>query len=244
MSNTKRVAVVVPHHRFPLSANDKISFRHMQHFLKNFDRFVLHPGSMTPDVEDCTRIPLPDATLGSELGYNQLLVSHGFYRFFDAYDYILIYQLDCLVFSPDLLSWCDKGWDYVGAPWTKDYWRQPEEGWHGVGNGGLSLRKVSSCLEVLRHNDTAKHLEEFRSESGLGYQHEHEDLFWSWIAKKIRPDFLIPGPEEAIRFAIECHPSATYALTGKQLPFGCHNWVNYEPDWWRQFMLSESTSNG
>jgi hypothetical protein len=83
-------------------------------------------------------------------GYNRLLLSPEFYQRLRSYNYILIYQLDCLVFSNDLLSWCAKGWDYVGAPWFKDHKADVTEGLWAVGNGGLSLRRVSSCLKVLR----------------------------------------------------------------------------------------------
>ena len=38
-----------------------------------------------------------------------------FYRAFADYEYILIYQLDCLVFASSLEEWCGKGWDYVGS---------------------------------------------------------------------------------------------------------------------------------
>jgi small ligand-binding sensory domain FIST len=27
--------------------------------------------------------------------------------------------MDCLVFSDQLLAWCNRGYDYVGAPWFK-----------------------------------------------------------------------------------------------------------------------------
>jgi hypothetical protein len=71
-----------------------------------------------------------------------------FYRAFAEYEYILIYQLDCLVFASNLEEWCRKGWDYVGAPWLADT-KNPRKGFSGVGNGGLSLRRVQSALGAL-----------------------------------------------------------------------------------------------
>jgi hypothetical protein len=79
--------------------------------------------------------------------YSRLLLSADFYRRFSDYDYILIYQLDCLVFSENLNRWCDMGFDYIGAPWVG---LGPDGSAYvsRVGNGGLSLRKVRSFLRV------------------------------------------------------------------------------------------------
>jgi hypothetical protein len=78
------------------------------------------------------------------------MLSREFYHRFRRYEYALIYQLDCLVFSRDLRSWCEKGWDYVGAPWFREFSIDPAGGLWAVGNGGLSLRRLQSCLAVFR----------------------------------------------------------------------------------------------
>jgi hypothetical protein len=71
-----------------------------------------------------------------------------FYRAFSGYKYILIYHLDSLVFSDDLLTWCQAGWDYIGAPWipcADTPWVTEAR----VGNGGFTLMNVDSVLRVL-----------------------------------------------------------------------------------------------
>ncbi len=80
--------------------------------------------------------------------YSKLLLSPKFYEAFRDYKYILIYQLDCLVFSDELIKWCEAGFDYIGAPWFKSR-IDPSKGFSRVGNGGLSLRKVEPFLKVL-----------------------------------------------------------------------------------------------
>ncbi|KAG9919241.1 hypothetical protein KCU98_g22520, partial [Aureobasidium melanogenum] len=59
-------------------------------------------------------------------------------------EWLLVFQTDsmlCANSEHSLNDWLD--YDYVGAPWSlKD---------KGGGNGGLSLRKVSSIIEVLKH---------------------------------------------------------------------------------------------
>lgn len=59
-------------------------------------------------------------------------------------EWLLIFQEDsmlCANSEQSLNDWLD--YDYVGAPWSLKS--------KGGGNGGLSLRKVSSIIEVLKH---------------------------------------------------------------------------------------------
>jgi len=83
-------------------------------------------------------------------GYNRLLKSSVFYERFSDHDYILISQLDCLIFSSDLNQWMAKGYDYLAAPWFKGFAKDHRLGLWRVGNGGLSLRRVPSYLRVLK----------------------------------------------------------------------------------------------
>ncbi len=82
--------------------------------------------------------------------YNKLCLSKDFYLRFSQYEYMLIYQLDAWVFRDELTYWCDKGYDYIGAPL---FWPVLQEQniykMSYVGNGGLSLRKISYCIKVL-----------------------------------------------------------------------------------------------
>ena len=97
-----------------------------------------------------------------------------FYRAFSAYEYILIYQLDCLVFASNLKEWCRKGWDYVGAPWLNSP-DDPAQGFLAVGNGGLSLRRVTSALAVFNSNQLLEDPKERGRKTGrrskLLYEH-------------------------------------------------------------------------
>lgn len=84
-------------------------------------------------------------------GYNSLCMSKQFYRrFSQSFEYMLIYQLDAWVFSDNLQEWCDKGFDYVGSPFFINSGKETEKViFTGVGNGGLSLRKIQYCIDVL-----------------------------------------------------------------------------------------------
>ena len=88
--------------------------------------------------------------------YDHFMFSREFYRTFLDYQYILIYQFDCLVFSDQVLKWCEMGFDYIGAPWFR-FKDNPEKGFSRVGNGGLSLRKVRTFVKVI---ESTRYIEE------------------------------------------------------------------------------------
>ena len=87
-----------------------------------------------------------DRFFASVAGYSSLMLSPFFYEHFTGFGYILVHQLDAWVFRDELTDWCRRGYEYVGAPFfiTDGRGRLPV-----VGNGGLSLRKVSAMKRVL-----------------------------------------------------------------------------------------------
>ena len=88
-------------------------------------------------------------------------------------EYILIYQLDAFVFKDELKEWCQKGYDYIGAPWIatieNTIWlkyfnivarkfrsknkNNREQIFFKVGNGGFSLRRTSSHYSIVKENE-------------------------------------------------------------------------------------------
>ncbi len=166
-------------------------------------------------------------------GYNRLMLSADFYRRFEAYDYMLLHQLDAFVFEDRLASWCARGYDYVGAPWIGDGWPPPDlsrlkrsllravtRPATRVGNGGFSLRSVPGFLRALR-----------RLRPLVARWRSNEDLFWSVMARHLA-GFRIPPASEAMSFAFELEPRWCYEQLGRTLPFGCHAWPRYDPEFW------------
>jgi uncharacterized protein DUF5672 len=142
------VAVVVPTGRLELDRDEQVSFRQLRRVLGAYDTYLVLPD----DVEG-TLDALPVKRVGAlyfrgpKRRNQQLMISPELYGAFGDYDFVLIHQLDSLVLSDELPAWCEAGWDNVGAPWT----RRAADGTlvlTGVGNGGLALRKVESCMRV------------------------------------------------------------------------------------------------
>lgn len=143
------VAVVVPGYaRAQFTMDEEVSFRHLEHFLGRYEKFLVVPESLKIKRPGFQLKRFPDSYFGSVLAYNKLMLSPTFYRAFSDCQYILIYHLDALVFSDRLLEWCAMDWDYIGAPWLQSS-DSPWVGTRRVGNGGFSLRKVESFLRVL-----------------------------------------------------------------------------------------------
>lgn len=206
----------------------------------------------------------PSKYFSSVEGYSQLLTSYSFYWAFRKYKYILIFQLDAFVFKNELLYWCAKDYDYIGAPWLNG-WEEARENdsFMGVGNGGFSLRKVSSALRVLRQFsylrkpeemiDNVKDNKSIRaylsfiknltiSNNTFTLMHNfrgNEDGFWGIYANRNFSWFKVPEPEEALKFSMEVHPKRMYEFNKKKLPFGCHAWWKYDLEFWRPFIEIE-----
>lgn len=147
VDSKKSVAIVVPLYREGLTADEEISVRHLTHFLGRYDKYLVVPETLKFTLPGFRTKRFRDEFFHDTATYSALLLSREFYRAFDEYEYILIYQLDALVFSDQLAEWCAAGLDYVGAPWFKGegvaFVEEPT-----VGNGGFSLRKVESFLRV------------------------------------------------------------------------------------------------
>lgn len=187
-------------------------------------------------------------------GYNKLMLSHLFYGAFEDYRCILIAQTDSLVLTDELDMWAAKGYSYIGAPWFEGY-TQPTQPLRllNVGNGGFSLRNVADFLKVLDKprvfkntlmsswpgswmSSTYRYLKDYHSVVYKNRQFNidvNEDLFWGLFVAPRCPFFTVPTASEAIAFAFESHPEYLFALNQNKLPFGCHAWERYNPDFWK-----------
>jgi hypothetical protein len=145
----REVAIVVPLSTRPdLSESEKISLQHLEYYLGEYDHYFLAPKSLHRKHERFPVERFKDEYFGSTDAHTHFCLSKDLYRRFSDYNYILMYHLDSLVFNSNLSDWCKLNYDFIGAPWIKG----PDLPWlreEGVGNGGFSLRKVKSFLNLL-----------------------------------------------------------------------------------------------
>ncbi|HEY8483826.1 MAG TPA: DUF5672 family protein [Longimicrobiales bacterium] len=262
----KLVAVVVPaSDRTELTADEEISLRHLLHFLGDYDRYLVLPRGSDLRLPGFAAKRFNRKFFGSARAHTRLMLSRRFYAEFREYRYILIYHLDALVFSDQLREWCETGLDYIGAPWLRSA-EEPAHGFAGVGNGGFSLRKVSSMLRVLDSRRYQLDPEAYWARyhawkpwpkrlfgwplKGLKRAHRlngarweasrfrgNEDKFWAKRAQHYDPEFRIAPVEVALRFAFEVAPRYCFEQNQRTLPFGCHAWPRYDRAFWEPYLL-------
>lgn len=215
------VAVVIPYYHSELTALEKISFENCLAVLREYPIILVVPERMSqaeyPKKEKLIYEQVPNEWLESVASYNQMMVSKEFYKRFLQYEFILIFQLDAFVFSDCLKKFCC--YDYIGAPWLNGmkYLKTIEEsGIWKVGNGGLSLRRVTAFLDL------------FEKEN-IGYININEDVFWASHASE---QFQVAPIDVALQFSFERDVRTCFRLNNNQLPFGCHAWERYDFEFW------------
>jgi hypothetical protein len=253
--------VIIPLYKSSLTQNELSAIHQCKKVLSNHEIVFVGPsglnvGLASKEIGCISYVSFDKEYFLSPDTYSRLLLSHVFYQRFCDFEYLLIYQLDAFVFKDDLRLWCDKGYDYVGAPWLARAWPQNfmthvrkrlrvhriENFWYwnlipkrrftrrrdnAVGNGGFSLRNVSSSLAAL--DDLRAYADEWRW---------NEDTFWGIFAPNMLRRFRVPPASIAARFSLELEPRDGYRMNGAQLPFGCHAWWSIDPDFWRPHFKS------
>jgi Protein of unknown function (DUF5672) len=244
----------VPLHRPRLDADEEVSVRHLRAHLGRYDTFVVAREGLDVPLD----LPVKNFPFSTHREYCDLLLTAAFYEAFSGYEHVLVYQLDCLVLDDELEAWCERGFDYVGAPWVR---RGPDGRpfFTGVGNGGLSLRRVETFLRVLEV--AARPLERARlaatqsaaaarrfavrlprvraaARAALGARYRYEDKFWSDEAPRLLPSFRIPPADVAVGFAFETEPRFCFERNGGRLPFGAHRWAFHDRAFWEPYLLA------
>ncbi len=239
----KPAAVIIPVYQTSLNAYEDISLRQCVQVLGGHPLILVKPAHLSVDSLTNTHPALQvesfaDAFFESIQGYNRLLCSDQFYARFADYEYILICQLDAFVLRDELLDWCRRGYDYIGAPQFADIRAvrtKPRNLREVVSlvfqlpllNGGLSLRRVAACRRLLRVYHRF-----FKSWPG------NEDSFFSLHYPRLLPFrslMRLPSAREALLFAVEVNPAQS-VLLNDQLPMGAHAWEKYDLAFWRPLL--------
>ncbi|MBP2617067.1 DUF5672 family protein [Chryseobacterium jejuense] len=256
------VDIIIPIYKEIPDRDDLISFSQVFHILGSYKITFIHPKSLPLDAYkdfNASFIGFDDRYFKNIFGYNQLMMDVNFYKSFSE-KYILIYQSDCFVFKDDLINWCKKNYDYIGAPWIRSSehipflklffdktiakfkgmtnfkgngkWQKDKSLlYNTVGNGGLSLRKREKFIEVLENLPKVVQIYLKPENTGQFYA---EDVFFSIEPERNGIIFSKPNYKEACLFSIENKQEKAMNINKGELPFGCHRW-NKEKDFWRPY---------
>ncbi|WP_242204337.1 DUF5672 family protein [Aestuariivivens insulae] len=232
------VKVVIPIYKTDLTEGERKSLNQCVKVLGDYPIVFVQPKALDSSSIDFNGLisveTFDDFYFKDVFSYNALMLSEDFYSRFVDSEYILIYQLDAYVFKDELETWCLKGYDYIGAPWLASrntllnrffklfHSKKKKERniiFFKVGNGGFSLRRISSCLEVTQElkEEIRENLKRKKDDFWI-----MEDVFWSIKVPTLIDEFTIPNYQEAVAFAVDRKPEIGFELNNNMLPFGCH----------------------
>jgi len=240
------VAVVIPVY---LPTLDELNLFSLQHTLKVLyperNIYFICPQSLdiifySNLVPRAKFITFDDGYFQSIDTYSRLLLNDFFYKKFKNHEFILICQTDAILFRDEIDYWCNQGYDYIGAPWadaivanddTDSSKGQNRKIKCWVGNGGLSLRRVSKCIELL--NEFPEYANKF-IDTGAP-----EDLFFARCGL-LSTNFSIPDRFTASRFSMEMAPEYYYELNSNCFPMGTHKWWTFNPEFYLNVLGSDA----
>lgn len=179
--------------------------------------------------------------------YSKLLLSVDFYERFKNFDFMFLFQLDGWIFRDELDIWCNKDYDYIGAPW---FIKDTNQMLSPSGNGGVSLRKISTFISILK-NKKLSAIFSIKKDKKLAYnifnyikftlpkmpsKVPNEDYVVVNFFPCIDKNFKIAPNEINLKFSFEVNPEILYKLNNKTLPFACHGFMRHGKDFWVDFI--------
>lgn len=228
----KKVCIVVPVYKQHLNPFEKISLQQLLRILGKYPIYLVYPDTVEIVYEELSGweygvYQCDNGYFQNTATYSELMLSPFFYEHFSAYQYMLVYQLDCFVFSDSLSDFCDLDYDYIGAPqyhgWTSDA---------VVGNGGLSLRKIDAVLRVVK-----KYEEIVREPYYREIFRKWEDNFFSYCGAKKDVAFRVPALTLANTFCTVMDiERGMQDIPHRGLPFGTHAWHRMNFYFWKDII--------
>lgn len=158
-----RLCIYVQLYKTKLSNNELTSFIQLCKIINNrYDIVLSYHNSLNISYyqnlinylqyQNIKLVCLPEIYFQSVETYNQLCLSWKFYNIFSYYDYMLVYQLDSIIYYDNLEYFMSLNYDFIGAPHNAPYYM--------CGNGGFSLRKINSIILILKNTDIDLHIYE------------------------------------------------------------------------------------
>lgn len=233
------LCVIIPVYKTLLDQNEILSVDRSIEILHKYNIYFVVPDNMDitfynnryPNIQ---RVYFDSHFFESTRSYNLLMLSEFFYKKFDNYKYMLIAQPDTYI-TKGLYSieyFLDLEYDYIGAPWVPGLLlyrfgepygsvKNPLIKWINkpitciVGNGGFSLRKISSTVNLLKKK---------RIQAKLWGKRGNEDAFFSYYGF-LYNKFKIAPLDIAKSFSLEVNMEEH--LSKGEVPFAVHAWEKW-----------------
>ena len=228
------VAIIIPIYKPTISFFEEQSLLQCFKVLTNYDIYLIHPVGIDLSyyrlLQKKSRLRFLEKGFDKHYfegigGYNNLMVSENFYKGFNTYEFLLIYQLDAYIFKDDINKWCNKKYSIIGAPihetifkiltkkYSDDFNKQINSSICYM-NGGFSLRHIQTMIEILQNSKSKTEL--------LLKNLWPEDIIINLLLAE--GNMNLPHKSDALKFSFEAYPDEAYKLNSKRLPTGCHAW--------------------
>lgn len=191
---------------------------------------LVHPENMWIDYynyvfnHDFSYLPCNNDYFKNVNTYSWLCEEYEWYKCFEDYKYMFLYQLDGWIFKDELQLFLDMDYDYIGGPWCAKHYEFEED---CVGNGGVSLRKISKFMEVLETLDRTK------------YPKRHVNLEDLLFCQSLANLFHFPDVYTASLFCFDDDPDYWYNYNCHQLPMCAHGW-DQRLNFWESIIYPET----
>lgn len=144
--------------------------------------------------------------------YSYMCETVDFYKCFNEYKYLFIYQLDGWIFENKVKEYLDLNVDYIGSPWNAGCFGLDYD---TVGNGGISLRRVQKFIEICEKFEPEDFDKEFVKK---------EDLFFCKTMKR-KSQLKTPHVKIASNFALSgLWLRFMFKYNNGKLPMCVHAW--------------------
>lgn len=234
------LCVIIPLYKTELDQNEILSINRSIEILDKYKIFFVLPNNLDttfyntkfPEIQ---RVYFDNHFFESTRSYNALMLSEFFYKEFDNYKYMLIAQPDTYITKGiySIEYFLNLEYDYIGAPWIPGLllyrFAEPYGSvknllvkWINkpitciVGNGGFSLRNISSTKILLKK----KHFQ-----AKLWGKRGNEDAFFSYYGCISNSKFKIAPQEIAKKFSLEVDMEEH--LSKGEVPFAVHAWEKW-----------------
>lgn len=230
-----KLAIVIPIYKETLDISEHLSlnslFSTLKRPIENKDIFIAtFKGLDISKIEKIAseydiklnRTNFNKSYFQNTISYSNLCKSYEFYVSYMEYTYMLIFQTDVYMTKDDIDYWMETGYDYIGAPIISSCAK-----WHkvpNIGNGGCSLRKISTFMDITNpegYIKTNKEVLEKESSVDNGVYIEAEDMYFSELVYEYY-DFEKPRLNEAIFFGIDMNADVIMKMTNDVLPSFIH----------------------
>lgn len=159
----------------------------------------------------------------STTSYSKLLKTYSFWKTFEDYEYALIYQTDGYCFGGKLGNFFEDEYDYIGGiiiSENTEWYHTPT-----CGNGGVSLRKVSSFLEFTNPDGEClktiqKDIDETNTRQSNVYD-LYEDLYFCQCLGRFWDIDICPN-NKSVEFCVDMNADVVMAYMCKKLPLFAH----------------------